>query len=99
MKEIIEKSKRGRPRKEGENRVVKTITIDKEIWDYAGPALDKIHMTRSRFIELTLRTLRDGEKKTMEDTMGDLFMDMAHDAMANIEKDKIRETLSMKRKK
>lgn len=59
----------------------RAIRIDDDVWEKAGPILKEVGLNRSRFIELTLKSLVDGREKTMEETMGALFEDMVNDAL------------------
>lgn len=59
----------------------RSLRIDDDVWEKAGPILKEIGLNRSRFLELTLKSLVDGREKTMEETMGALFEDMANDAL------------------
>ena len=50
-----------------------SITINKETWEKAGAILNDIGISRSRFIEITLRNLYKGHEETFAKVTGDLF--------------------------
>lgn len=59
----------------------RAIRVDDDVWEKAGPILKEVGLNRSRFLELTLKSLVDGREKTMEETIGSLFTDMVSDAI------------------
>lgn len=59
----------------------RAIRVDDDVWEKAGPILKEIGLNRSRFLELTLKTLVDGHEKTMEETIGSMMKDFVKEAI------------------
>lgn len=74
-----------------ELRKIKTVSVDAKIWDEAKIVLHEVGMTRSRFIELTLRQLVRSHTSSFADVTADIFQDVARAAVKKAmkeEKDK-----------
>ena len=57
-------------------RIKQSITIEKETWVKAGKILEEVGISRSRYIEITLRHLYKGQEQTFQNVTNELFKDL-----------------------
>lgn len=68
--------------------IKQSITINKETWEKAGKVLADIGISRSRFIEITLRNLYKGHEETFSKVTEDLFGSLMDESAKGIKKKK-----------
>lgn len=69
-------------------RVKKNISIDSEVWEKSGEVLAGIGMTRSKFIEITLRGLMRSQMTVYSDVCNGLFGDLVQNSKIKKKKPK-----------
>lgn len=69
-------------------RVKKNISIDSEVWEKSGEILGGIGMTRSKFIEITLRGLMRSQMTVYSDVCNGLFDDLVQNSKIKKKKPK-----------
>ena len=74
-----------------EGMIKQSITINKETWEKAGKVLADIGISRSRFIEITLRNLYKGNEQTFEKVTNDLFGDLFKESAKGLKQKKKKE--------
>lgn len=68
-------------KKERENRITRSVTLDREIWENGGRVLASVGLSRSRFIELMFREIVRSEKVSFAEITGELFEAVAESAV------------------
>lgn len=68
-------------KKERENRITRSVTLDREIWENGGRVLASVGLSRSRFIELMFREIVRSEKVSFAEIAGELFQAVAESAV------------------
>lgn len=56
------------------------ITLDDEVWKKAGEVLESVGLSRSKFIEITLRGLARSAGTAFGDVVGDINMELFQSA-------------------
>ena len=64
-------------KEEKENRVTKTLTCDRRVWDEAGAILAEVGFSRSRFVEMVLRDVVRSKKVPFADMTSEIFQEVA----------------------
>ena len=62
---------------EQENRITKTITLNRHIWEESGEILASVGFSRSRFIEMILRDVVRSKKVPFADMTSEIFQEVA----------------------
>lgn len=66
---------------EKENRIYRTITLNKEVWEQSGKVLEEVGFSRSRFIEMVLREVAKSQKVSFAEFTGEIFESVADAAV------------------
>ena len=64
-------------KEEKENRIIGTVTVNRQIWNESGTILQQVGFSRSRFIEMILRDVVRSKKVPFADMTSEIFQEVA----------------------
>lgn len=64
-------------KEEKENRIIGTVTVNRQIWNESGAILQQVGFSRSRFIEMILRDVVRSKKVPFADMTSEIFQEVA----------------------